>query len=995
MDNTIINQKTESLNNTRNNLNLIFKNDADNYYNFFKKEINKNNFIVFDNFNFVRNKDSEYVYFKKSLQYVDPSPFLELLFNFDDTINYENIFNEFCKSSKKISIVMTHKNRPELLFLTLLSISKSQSHNFEVIVIDDNSDKDKLPLFLNFYKFPFLIKYIVMDDSFSLPNRNPGKAYNVGFDNADGDIIMIQNSECMHMGDLLTYVNKNFNYDDYLSFPCYASNNKNVNNILMKNSVFYTIGNIEENTKNINREESMDNFPMWFQHPIENNRNLHFCTVISNNYIKMINFFDETYFDGINYEDDDLLFRIKKIGLNVIPITLNENIGVVHLFHGNRANPLTNPSIPSNILWDSVKTKHELNGKIFEQRKNNNKPFCVPKIFHYYWDDLTKFTYYNYISLLSAIHYHKDWVHIVWMPQIINKNITWLEIFNKDQIYNNNYVSYIQHLKSFNNVRFFIFNECVTFNLPSDMSEIHKKDILGYMIIYLFGGIWSDLDIVYIKNINDLVTDTFDNIICKFNFLKSTIFPVGFFCSKKRTKYFKSIIDKIFDFYDKNRYQCLGSEMLSSRFNGVELTKLYGEKNKIVDDSFYMPYLWLDEDINVLFKDFDKENTKNLSQTLGIHWFNGSNITKKYIEIYEKNNQHCYGLLNHLTANIKHKNKFKFIYHDYLPENYKFYNYVKNYYFKIISNNFESVSISITKVFNNKYHPFIDNDFNKYFPDRDDDKTYVFGELDYVYLIFNYLYVDQVNAMNIINKINYFVYFSEIFIDESLTYFGLPEPGNDFTKSFFRNAKKILIQDTKNKIFLMKNDISNDKIIYHPIYGYSPINSIVPLPDTTKEIDVLIYGNFPVNKDIGEDIFPYRATMTNKVKLFCETTGYKFMMSECLHGEDKDNILKKTKIVIHIPSHQVRTLPWAKITELMAKKVFFIVEESDEIYCRNLQNQIVFYKKNDTNNKDLFTKIFKYIDNDADRHEYIEKNFNYIKNNYNMDTNIISIINTL
>jgi hypothetical protein len=840
-----------------------------------------------------------------------------------------------------------------------------------------------------------LIKYIVLDDSHGLPNRNPSRAYNLGFNSADGDIIIIQNAECMHLGDIITYVNNNFSYDDYFSFPCYSSNNKGINNLLVNNNGSLDISNIEQNTAKDNIDLSVSNYPVWFQHPTKSNRNLHFCTVISNNYIKILNGFGELYYDGVGFEDDDLLLRIKSLKLNIVSFDTDQNIGVVHLFHGNRANALSDPSIPSDITWDSIKTKYELNKKIFEQTKNQ-KPFHTPKIFHYYWDDLTKFTYYNYISLLSAIYYHKDWIHIVWMPRNVNKNITWIEYCNKDQIYNDNYSLYVQHLKSFANIRFFTIDECDIFNLPNDMSEVHKKDILSYMIIYLYGGIWSDLDILYIKNINSLITENFDNLICNYHLNPDgydiNVFPVGFFCSKNKTKYFKSIIDDVFNFYNKNIYQSVGSLMLLSKFGKISnLDKLYEEDNKIVTDDFYMPYLWYDEDIDILFGNYDQSNVKNLSNTLGIHWFNGSKKTKKYLETYEKEKIHNKGLLNNLSCHLKKKNKFKIITHDNQSKNYQFYNEVKNYYMKILSQHFEVVHNSIQKVYNGGEHSFLDNNIETYFQDYD--TIYVFNELDYVYLVLNYTYTDKEKALNIINKIDYFVYFSEMFIDKSLLHFGLGIIENDFSKIFFQKAKKIILQDTTNKILLLENNIPNENIIYHPVYGYSEINNIVPLMFADKEIDVLIYGNYPINKITGEHFFTYRVSLTNKIKLFCETNGYKFVVSDSLYDDDKNNLLKKSKIVVHVPSHPIRTIPWAKISELMSKKIFFMVEETLELYCRNLQNQIVFYKKDD--DIDLFDKLSKFINDDIVRQEHIEKNFQYVKNEYNMDKNILSIASML
>ena len=76
-------------------------------------------------------------------------------------------------------------------------------------------------------------------------------------------------------------------------------------------------------------------------------------------------------------------------------------------------------------------------------------------------------------------------------------------------------------------------------------------------------------------------------------------------------------------------------------------------------------------------------------------------------------------------------------------------------------------------------------------------------------------------------------------------------------------------------------------------------------------------------------------------------------------------------------------MSWAKIVELMCKKIFFIIEENEEIYNRNLQNIVCMSERNNIN--DIINKINFYKNNEIERNKYIEKSYIYIKKNYNMD----------
>ena len=74
----------------------------------------------------------------------------------------------------------------------------------------------------------------------------------------------------------------------------------------------------------------------------------------------------------------------------------------------------------------------------------------------------------------------------------------------------------------------------------------------------------------------------------------------------------------------------------------------------------------------------------------------------------------------------------------------------------------------------------------------------------------------------------------------------------------------------------------------------------------------------------------------------------------------------------------------------MLKKVFFIIEENDDMYIQGLDNICVYYKR--SNLKDLQEKIEYYINNSSERETITNKCFNYIKDNFNMDSLMKKII---
>ena len=71
-------------------------------------------------------------------------------------------------------------------------------------------------------------------------------------------------------------------------------------------------------------------------------------------------------FNGFCYEDDDLILRIKNIlKLNVISIDTDENIGVVHMFHGRNKFVNITSYNGDDISMHATKEKHKLNENIY------------------------------------------------------------------------------------------------------------------------------------------------------------------------------------------------------------------------------------------------------------------------------------------------------------------------------------------------------------------------------------------------------------------------------------------------------------------------------------------------------------------------------------------------------------------------------------------------------------------------------------------------------
>lgn len=239
-----------------------------------------------------------------------------------------------------ISIVMAYYNRLPQLKYSLKTFERSQNKNFEIVIVDDFSSNDHALIDIPSLYPSLSIKIIRMQD---LSNKKyyvgPSIPYNVGFKNSSGDKIIIQNPECCHVGDVISFVENNLNDKCYLSFHCWASGKRELD-LLYKH-----------NTLDIEKSQGR-----WYNHSIHRPLSYHFTTAITRKNLKDLNGFDERYAYGFNYDDDEFIQRIRKKELN---IKFVETPWVIHQYHGKGFNNPLNPiSIQDNLKFHEENLKH-------------------------------------------------------------------------------------------------------------------------------------------------------------------------------------------------------------------------------------------------------------------------------------------------------------------------------------------------------------------------------------------------------------------------------------------------------------------------------------------------------------------------------------------------------------------------------------------------------------------------------------------------------------
>lgn len=203
---------------------------------------------------------------------------------------------------------MTYFNRLPQLLNTLNSLI--QYDDFNVVIVDDNSPEQ-----LDLKIYPFDIHVLRLNRKEWI---NPAPVFNFGFNHAikecKADIIVLQNAECYHAGDILSAVKKNLTDENYLSFAAYS---------LAKGQ--------DITFRDFNKKGAISNGDSaWYNHSVYRAEAFHFCCAITTDNLRKLNGFDERFAPVLGWEDNYFIHQIKTLGLK---IKIIDDPYVLHQYH--------------------------------------------------------------------------------------------------------------------------------------------------------------------------------------------------------------------------------------------------------------------------------------------------------------------------------------------------------------------------------------------------------------------------------------------------------------------------------------------------------------------------------------------------------------------------------------------------------------------------------------------------------------------------------------
>ncbi len=239
----------------------------------------------------------------------------------------------------------------------------------------------------------------------------------------------------------------------------------------------------------------------------------------------------------------------------------------------------------------------------------------IPKVAHFYWGG-GKLVYLRYLTIKTFMRLNPDWQIILWYPMVPYRGKSWgiepghIEL---DQELCKDYLPELMALPitkvpvDFYNLRF----KYVT-------AEVHKADYIRINTLYLYGGLWSDMDILYFRPMTDIAVNTYENrnkdvFVCISDYGHST----GFNMATEKSHFFEILVNSLSKNFKKNNYQCWGPDIFNRYFKKLRFIP------NAVNLDMDVVYAHDCHHAGELIKNVPARFTEN---SIGCHWYAGNSI---------------------------------------------------------------------------------------------------------------------------------------------------------------------------------------------------------------------------------------------------------------------------------------------------------------------------------------------------------------------------------
>lgn len=231
----------------------------------------------------------------------------------------------------------------------------------------------------------------------------------------------------------------------------------------------------------------------------------------------------------------------------------------------------------------------------------------VPKIIHFYWGG-SILPYVRFKTVESFIRLNPDWKVMFWYPTVSSSHITWETKELDYKVSCKDYLPVLMDLPIIKNT--IDFDQIGFYN---EVPENFKSDFIRTYLLSSYGGVWSDMDIIYIKAIDKLEVNIKENkdkdsFVCISDYGHS----VGFLMSSEGSQFFHMMKCNIASEFKSNDYQCIGPKIYNKYCPFLLPSMVNIKMNAIYPHN-----------ATYVYEFFDGSKPHFADVTIGVHWYAG------------------------------------------------------------------------------------------------------------------------------------------------------------------------------------------------------------------------------------------------------------------------------------------------------------------------------------------------------------------------------------
>lgn len=243
----------------------------------------------------------------------------------------------------------------------------------------------------------------------------------------------------------------------------------------------------------------------------------------------------------------------------------------------------------------------------------------VIKCISFFWGG-SKLSWLRHMTLHSFRELHPDWEIKLYISDLdIQVNKTWESIHEQD--------FFIYEGEDFMNIVSKLGIEVIPWSMEGNLPPSQKSNFFKWSILASSGGVYSDMDIIFIKSIGGLY-NKFVKMRGDVALTHNGYFSIGFMMSASNNNVFKEIYNNTVKEFKPKEYQGAGVNAIYKRWKDYDqMVKEFPQCvfYNIPWRSFYA--LRFDEQ-DEMFRQDHFETVQLYS--LGVHWFAGSKAAQHY-----------------------------------------------------------------------------------------------------------------------------------------------------------------------------------------------------------------------------------------------------------------------------------------------------------------------------------------------------------------------------